>query len=161
MYSDDIVIYTVMFYIHINIHWYFWWLYEPSVIRHMKFEHLWYDVPVISDDCDDDMIHTVMRWYVHIQLHTQLHTLYSNDDMKIYSDDLYGSDKYHNTLGMTVIASWGRQMIWAGPWHRKTYNGQQLMSGSNVRLKWMMKQSWSWQLGWWQVWPTEEVLIRG
>ena len=33
------------------------------------------------------------------------HTLYNNDDMMRYSDDLYDSDKYHNSLGMTVIAS--------------------------------------------------------
>ena len=31
--------------------------------------------------------------------------LYSNDDLMRYSDDLYDSDKYHNSLGMIVMAS--------------------------------------------------------
>ena len=75
--SDDIVTYTVMFYIHINIHWYLWWPYEPSVVRQMNT----YDMM-----CQLLGMIVMMIWYIQ-WWGDMLHTLYNNDDMMIYNDD--------------------------------------------------------------------------
>ena len=135
MYNDDIITYTMMFYIHINIHLYLWWPYEPSVVRQMNTYDMMCQLLVMIvmmiwyiQWWDDMFIHScihytvMMIWWYTVMIHSKINSDTVRHDAYVL---ILGSDFLMtglNSLWTELLTSWLEQMIvWAwNSWQQLT-----------------------------------------